>query len=206
MTPPSSSELRVLLDEARTQFVQSRRVLSFDEFVDLFGTDPKRYGRDAARYLRDMFDYYGTVEVARPYGTELRWRLFDLPWEDEVARRDALVGQEALQREVYRALSNFARQGRVDRLMLLHGPNGSAKSTFAHCIMRAMEDYSTRDEGAQYRFHWVFPRGRSLESRIGFGSKGTGDERARAQARATRISRKRRSTQRSCARCAITRY
>ena len=176
MTPPSSSELRVLLDEARTQFVQSRRVLSFDEFVDLFGTDPKRYGRDAARYLRDMFDYYGTVEVAHPYGTETRWRLFDLPWEDEVARRDALVGQEQLQGEVYRALSNFARQGRVDRLLLLHGPNGSAKSTFARCIMRAMEDYSSRDEGAQYRFHWVFPRGRNAEARIGFGNKSGGDD------------------------------
>lgn len=175
MTSPLSSELRVLLDEARARYALSRRVLSFDEFIDLFVTNPQRYGRDAARYLRDMFDYYGTERVERPYGTETRWKLFDLPWEDEVGRRDALVGQEALQREVYRALSNFARQGRVDRLILLYGPNGSAKSTFVSCIMRAMEDYSSRDEGALYRFHWVFPRGKGTESRIGFGS-GRGDD------------------------------
>src|SRR5262249_38937551 len=106
-------------------------------------------------------------------GTTVRWRLFDLPWEDEVGRRDALVGHEALQAEVYRALSTFARQGRVNRLVLLHGPNGSAKSTFVACVMRAVEDYSARDEGALYRFHWVFPRGRGVESRIGFGGKGT---------------------------------
>jgi len=40
---------------------------------------------------------------------------------------------------------------------LLHGPKGSAKSTVAACIMAALEHYSTLDEGALYRFHWVFP-------------------------------------------------
>src|SRR5688572_18219374 len=114
MTSRSSSELRDLIDEARARFAQSRRVLAFTEFVDLFGSDPRRYGRDAARYLRDMFEFYGTTTVERPYGNETRWRLFDLPWEDEVGRRDALVGHESLQREVARSLSNFARQGRVD--------------------------------------------------------------------------------------------
>ncbi len=178
MAPAPSSDLHGLLDDARGRFAKARRVLSFDEFVDLFATNPQRHGRDAARYLRDMFDFYGTAAVERPYATVKRWLLFDLPWEDESARRGALVGHEDLQLEVYRALSNFARQGRVDRLVLLHGPNGSAKSTFVQCIMRAMEDYSSRDEGAQYRFHWVFPRGKDgTEGRIGFGSKGeAGDE------------------------------
>lgn len=171
MTSVSSSALRELLDEARTRYASSRQPLSFDEFIDLFATDPARYGRDAARYLRDMFDYYGTEQVQRPYGTMTRWRLFDLPWEDEAGRRDALVGHEALQGEVYRAISTFARQGKVNRLILLHGPNGSAKSTFVACMMRAMEDYSSREEGALYRFHWVFPRGRGSETRIGFGGK-----------------------------------
>ncbi len=174
MAPVPSSELHGLLDEARSRFAQSRRVLSFDEFVDLFASNPQRYGRDAARYLRDMFDHYGTEPVERPYGKDTRWKLFDLPWEDEAGKRAALVGHEDLQREVYRALSNFSRQGKIDRLVLLHGPNGSAKSTFAQCLMRAMENYSTLDEGAQYRFHWIFPRGKganAAEGRIGFGSK-----------------------------------
>src|SRR5205085_1388969 len=116
-----------------------------------FAEDPRQCARDASQYMRDMFEYYGTAEVQRPYGTETRWKLFDLPWEDDVGRRDALVGHEALQGEVYRALSNFARQGRVNRLVLLHGPNGSAKSTFVACIMRAMENYSSLDVGALYR-------------------------------------------------------
>jgi predicted Ser/Thr protein kinase len=176
MTSSPRTELADLLDDARAHFSQLRRALSFDEFVDLFAEAPTRMARDASRYLRDMFDFYGTTGVERPYGRATRWKLFDLPWEDEAGRRDALVGHERLQDEVYRALSTFARQGRVNRLVLLHGPNGSAKSTFVACMMRAMEHYSTTDDGALYRFHWVFPRGRGAETRIGFGGKSTGDE------------------------------
>ena len=30
---------------------------------------------------------------------------------------------------IYRLLGNFVRAGRINKLILLHGPNGSAKST-----------------------------------------------------------------------------
>ncbi len=168
--PTSLDEVRALLDAERERFAGARRVLSFEQYLELFLADPRRYGRDAARYLRDLFDHYGTEPVLKPYGRFTRWRLFDLPWEDEAGQRDALVGHELLQSEVYRAVANFARQGAVNRLILLHGPNGSAKSTLAGCVLRAMEDYSQQDAGALYRFHWVFPRARSTEAgRIGFG-------------------------------------
>jgi predicted Ser/Thr protein kinase len=53
---------------------------------------------------------------------------------------------------------------------LLHGPNGSAKSTFAACILRALEHFSTLPDGAVYRFSWVFPGGFDEKS-IGFGAR-----------------------------------
>ncbi len=155
------------LVEAR--FREGRRVLSFQEYLELFAGKPERYGRDASRYLCDLFDHYGTTEIARPWGTSTRYRLFDLPWESPSGRRDALVGQEEVQGEVYRVLCNFVREGRPNRLMLLCGPNGSSKSTVAACIMRALEHYSTTDEGALYRFHWIFPDQRALRGAIGFG-------------------------------------
>jgi predicted Ser/Thr protein kinase len=40
--------------------------------------------------------------------------------------------------------------------------------------MRALEDYSTRAEGAVYRFHWVFPDQAKLRGSIGFGSRSGG--------------------------------
>src|SRR5260370_35605157 len=79
------------------------------------------------------------------------------------------MGQEQVQEEIYGALSNFVRGGRANRLVLLHGPNGSAKSTIAACIMAALEHYSTLDEGALYRFHWVFPSQKTLWGSLGLG-------------------------------------
>src|SRR5690606_27976849 len=66
------------------------------------------------------------------------------------------------------------QEGRPNRLLLLHGPNGSSKSTVAACIMRALEHYSAQPEGALYRFHWVFPNQSKLKGSIGFGGKRSG--------------------------------
>jgi serine protein kinase len=154
------------------EFKDERRLLSFREYLTLFATDPVRHSRDSSRYMRDMFDHFGREVVMRPWAELSRFRLFDLPFLDPgEARSDALVGQEAVQSEIYRALSNFAREGRPNRVLLLHGPNGSAKSTVAACIARALEHYSLLDEGALYRFHWVFPTQAMLRGSIGFGGK-----------------------------------
>lgn len=159
----------------RDRFEAERRVLAFDEYLSLFEAHPWRHSRDAARYLRDCFDHFGHDDLERPGGAVRRWRLFDAPFEDERADRvDRLVGHEAIQGAMYRILSSFAREGRANRLVLLHGPNGSAKTTFVQAMMRALEVYSATDEGARYSFSWVFPRGRDGKT-IGFDSNDDGE-------------------------------
>jgi len=169
------TQLEGIATSIERRFREGRRVLSFQEYLTLFASDPVRFGRDAPRYVRDMFDSFGTETVERPWGDQVRYRLFDLPWEPDLSatlghgRDTALVGQEDLQEETYRALSNFVQEGRANRLILMHGPNGSAKSTVAACILRGLEHYSTLDEGALYRFHWVFPSKKTMRGSIGFG-------------------------------------
>lgn len=159
----------------RDRFAAQKRVLSFREYFELVSAHPARHTRDAARYLHDCFLHYGHTEVERPWGKVRRWRLFDLPWEQKegTRRSDHLVGQEALQEQVFRTLQGFRREGRSNKLLLLHGPNGSAKSTFAGCLMRGLEAYSETDDGARYRFSWIFPRGRDGKG-IGFSTDGDG--------------------------------
>jgi predicted Ser/Thr protein kinase len=166
------TELSRIAEQVQHSFREERRLLSFREYLALFATHPVRHSRDAARYVRDMFDYFGRSMRERPWGSLTRFNLFDLPFLEQGERdREALVGQEAVQFELYRALNNFVREGRPNRVLLLHGPNGSAKTTVAACIMRALEHYSTEEEGALYRFHWVFPSQRTLRGSIGFGGK-----------------------------------
>ena len=180
------SELDAIAGSMERRFNEERRVLSFQQYLELFASNPVRFGRDAARYVRDMFDHFGTRTVKRPWGELTRFRLFDVPWEAAASPEKgvyhghdaALVGHEELQAEIYRVLSNFVREGRANRLILMHGPNGSAKSTIAACVLRALERYSTLDEGALYRFHWVFPSRKTVRGAIGFGGEikaSTGD-------------------------------
>ena len=169
------TQLQTIASSVEQRFREGRRVLSFEEYLTLFASDPVRFGRDASRYVRDMFDFFGTETIVRPWGEQVRYRLFDLPWEPGPAAGvghgadAALVGHEDLQAETYRAVSNFVQEGRANRLILMHGPNGSAKSTIAACVLRALEHYSTLDEGALYRFHWVFPSKKTVKGSIGFG-------------------------------------
>ena len=140
--------------DVREGFERKRLLMSFSEYFALFGAAPARHARSAAQYLRDVFDHFGSATIATPRGQVTRWRLFDCAWDQG---KDALMGQEEVQAAVYRVISNFAREGRTNRLILLHGPNGSAKSTFVACLQRAMEHYSALEEGALYRFNWIFP-------------------------------------------------
>jgi serine protein kinase len=155
--------------EIRDSFARNRRVMSFPEYLTLFGVDPARQLRSAGQYLRDVFDHFGSETVRTPRGPMVRWRLFDCPWD---GGKDALVGHEEVQGAVYRLVSNFAREGRTNRLILLHGPNGSAKSTFVACLQRSMEHYSTLDDGALYKFNWIFPSQKLTKGGIGFGGGG----------------------------------
>ncbi len=156
----------------RERFVHEQRVLSFDQYLALFEAHPYRFTRDAARYLKACFDFFGQSTVDRSGRKATRFNLFDLPW-DERRRAERLIGQEDIQGQFHRALSNFVREGRINRLIMLHGPNGSAKSTFVSCLMAALEHYSTTDDGALYFFSWIFPRGRDGRT-VGFGSADEG--------------------------------
>jgi predicted Ser/Thr protein kinase len=172
--------IKSIADNVEKRFKTSKRVLSFAEYCALFEKQPIAYSRDASRYLRDTFDHYGTTKVKHPWGEVTRFKMFDAPWETKSEKenglpKNSLIGQEHVQEDIYRALSNFVREGRSNRLVFLHGPNGSAKSTIAQCMMSALENYSTLDDGALYRFNWIFPSKKTIKGTLGFGNEKASD-------------------------------
>jgi serine protein kinase len=169
-SPSAREEIAAIAAEVKRRWSEGRRVLSFDEFLLLFEEEPRRHTRDASRYLADCIDHFGQ-RPADHGGALPRYRLFDLPFdaEEPSARSERLIGHEEIQHAFRRGLANFEREGRVNRLLMLHGPNGSAKSTFVHCLMRGLEHYATLPEGASYFFSWIFPRGKDGRA-LGFGS------------------------------------
>jgi predicted Ser/Thr protein kinase len=158
--------LSSLASEVREDYGRNQRLLSYAEFLDLFVEHPRRHARNAVQYLRDCFLHYGIETKPEVWGDVDHYQLFDAPFDQG---KERLVGQERAQQRVFRLLDNFVRQGEVNKLILLHGPNGSAKSTFVNMLMRAEEAYSCTDAGALFRFNWVFPNERlATGSSIGF--------------------------------------
>jgi len=170
--PSARDELLHIGDQIRERFTENRRVMSFAEYLELVADNPTRHLRSAPHYARDCFDHYGTTEVVYPWGRVRRFNLFDTPWS---GGRDMLMGHEEVQNRVYRALANFVHEGTSNKLVLLHGPNGSAKSTLVHCIGRALQHYSNQDDGALYRFNWIFPTEKVSKSGIGFSGSAYDD-------------------------------
>jgi predicted Ser/Thr protein kinase len=152
------------------EFEATRHLLTFDEFVRLVALHPVRFARSSPQYLLDAIRSFGTAEVSTARGDRTRHLVFDAPFAQG---EDRVIGNEEVQRELVRILENFVRERRVNRLVLIHGPNGSAKSSFVACLSRALEAYSRTDDGALYRFHWVFPSKAVDNSRIGFGGRGS---------------------------------
>lgn len=155
-------------DSSQANFRSQKRILSFQHYLDAFVVNSVLLGRNAPQYLLDVFKHFGTRKVGSIGGKVTRFVLFDAPWEDG---RNALEGQEAVQLELVRHIRRFSlTAGGCDKLILLHGPNGSAKSTLAGLIFRAMEHYSQLDEGAVFRFNWIFTD-RGDSKGIGFTAK-----------------------------------
>lgn len=149
-----------------SDFAKNRSLLSFEEYLQLYLASPQQQSRNAARYLKDAIDSFGTEQVPHPTGPIRRFKVFD--GGDGEAH---VAGQEEVQNAIYRLIGNFVRSGRINKLILLHGPNGSAKSSLVECLKRGLERYSHTPEGALYSFSWVFPKEKLSKGSMGFGGE-----------------------------------
>lgn len=156
-----------LIADVRKNFLEDRTIMSYQEYFNLVVDEPGRHLRSSAQYIVDMLDHYGREEIERVTGTVTRFKLFDAPF---AAGEGRVAGQELVQEALYRIIANFAREGRVNKLILMHGPNGSAKSSLVRCMMSGMEAYARLPEGAMYSFNWIFPSERLGDGKIGFST------------------------------------
>ncbi|QDU95498.1 PrkA family serine protein kinase [Lignipirellula cremea] len=128
---------------------------SFAEYLDLVRADPLTT-RNAFQRVYDMILSYGS-EVYEPTRGERRthFRFFSDPFEDG---RDAVFGLDESLEQFVNALKSAARgYGIEKRVLLLHGPVGSSKSTIARLLKKGLEKYTASDEGALYTLGWKDP-------------------------------------------------
>ncbi|MES2504614.1 MAG: serine protein kinase [Myxococcota bacterium] len=128
---------------------------SFDEYLQLVKDDPK-ITRTSFQRLYDMMMSFGKTEYIDSKKKLVHYSFFEDPIENG---KDAVFGLDVpLMRLVNVVKSASLGYGTEKRVILLHGPVGSAKSTIARLIKKGLERYSKTDEGRLYSFEWHIPK------------------------------------------------
>ena len=124
---------------------------SFSEYLDIVQRDPK-VTRTAYQRIYDMIISHGTEEVVVNKEKTLRYKFFEDPENDG---QDAIFGLERTLVNFVNILMSAANgYGTERRVLLLHGPVGSSKSTLARLLKKGLERYSRVEEGSLYSFSW----------------------------------------------------
>lgn len=150
----SGSEIVSIISQRqdRDQFRRKNWVGTFEEYLELVRDDPK-ITRTAYQRIYDMILSYGVEVVTKGREKEHQYRFFDDPLN---AGRDAVYGLREPLHNLVNALKSAAFEYGIEkRVLLLHGPVGSSKSTIVRLLKQGLQRYSEIDEGALYTLGWV---------------------------------------------------
>jgi serine protein kinase len=124
---------------------------SFEDYLKTVAENP-RVARNAFQRVYDMIISYGYEEYVEHRESHLRYHFFKDPMG---SGKDAIFGLEDALMHFVNCLKSAAHgYGTERRILLLHGPVGSSKSTIARLIKKGLESYSKSKEGAMYTFMW----------------------------------------------------
>jgi len=132
----------------KEEFKELHEEISFGEYLDRVYANPLLI-RTAYQRLYDMIMSEGSHEFQRYKKKLVHYNFFDDP---EIP----IFGLEETLDELVKFFKGAAGgYGTEKRVLLLHGPVGSSKSTILRRIKRGLEKYSRKTEGAWYSFKWV---------------------------------------------------
>src|SRR5690349_19108111 len=124
---------------------------SFEEYLEIVRKRPETT-RSAFQRLYDMVMSYGTEEYVDNKKKLIRYNFFR---DERDGGRDAVFGLDIPLMRLMKVLKAAAQgYGPEKRVILLHGPVGSSKSTIARLLKKGLEAYSRTPDGALYTFEW----------------------------------------------------
>jgi serine protein kinase len=124
---------------------------TFQEYINQLIDNPN-IARTAFQRLYDMIASYGYETYKEYKKTIVHWKFFD----DPIGRgKDAVFGLDIHLMKLVNVIKAGALQYGPDRrVILLHGPVGSAKSTIVRLLKKGLEEYSKTNEGVLYSYTW----------------------------------------------------
>ncbi len=129
---------------------------SFADYLEIVIKNPK-VACSAFQRIYDMIIHFGYTEYTQHKEKLIHYRFFD----DLVGNgEDAIYGLDKYLMVLVNIFKSAARRyGTERRIILLHGPVGSSKSTIVRLLKKGIEYYTRLPEGAVYSFSWVLEDG-----------------------------------------------
>lgn len=125
---------------------------TFDQYLDLVRQDTK-ITRNAFQRMYDMIISKGSEPYTLHKKEMTRYHFFN---DAEGGGKDAVFGLDLQLMKLVNVLKAASLgYGPEKRVILLHGPVGSAKSTICRILKKGVENYSLTPDGALYTFEWI---------------------------------------------------
>jgi len=129
---------------------------TFDDYLDIVRERPE-VTRTAFQRVYDMVVSRGTEEYLDTKKKIVKYKFFE---QDMVGGKDAIYGLDIPLERFVNVLKAASRlYGPEKRVLLLHGPVGSSKSTIVRLLKKGLENYTRTPEGALYTHEWELPDG-----------------------------------------------
>jgi serine protein kinase len=128
---------------------------SLDDYLQIVQKNPK-VTRTAFQRVYDMILSHGKTEYVDNKKRLISYNFFTDP---EFGGKDAIYGLDIALMKLVNVFKSAAQgYGTEKRVILLHGPVGSSKSTIARLLKKGLEAYSKTPEGPLYTFAWDVER------------------------------------------------
>ena len=117
---------------------------SFEDYLEIVRKNPK-VTRTAYQRIYDMILSHGKTEYIDNKKKLIRYHFFS---DETFGGRDAIFGLDVPLMKLVNVFKSAAQgYGTEKRVILLHGPVGSSKSTIARLLKKGMEEYSKTARG-----------------------------------------------------------
>ncbi len=124
---------------------------TFEEYLEIARQDP-RVARTSYQRVYDMIISHGQETYTRNREQLIHYNFFDDPFENG---KDAVFGIDRQLMDLVQIFRSAAhRYGTEKRVVLLHGPVGTAKSTIVRLLKKGLEHYSRTEDGRLYSYRW----------------------------------------------------
>ena len=136
---------------------------NFWEYLDIVMENPA-VARNSFQRVYDMILSYGSENITQFKQEQRKYKFFSDPLDHGA---DAIFGLERPLMQLVDFFKSAAQgYGTEKRILLLHGPVGSSKSTIARLLKKGLETYSRTDAGKTFSYSWRIP------AKLGSGDEG----------------------------------